>query len=70
MSTAVQQSLFGGPIRLACQGCDTESADGVDAIPAGWVDVIEERQSVVDLIEAWWTHIGTCPDCARENLGE
>lgn len=63
----MERQLFGGPIRLACRVCDREDADGVSEIPDDWVGVIEERQSSVDLIEAWWTHIGTCPDCSSEN---
>ena len=63
-------------IRLGCMYCDRGDFDGVDKIPADWVDVeevrsyeeacrpvaIEDRsRSVMD----WETHLGVCPDCKR-----
>lgn len=51
-------------IRLACVYCDDDSCDGVAEIPDGWEDV-----EVVDTGKQedsdWWTHLGTCPGCAR-----
>ena len=64
-----------GPIRLACFLCDREDCDGVDAVPANWEDV-ERVQSLAEAchtvhfldhtrsVMAWWTHLGTCPECA------
>jgi hypothetical protein len=32
-----------GKIRLACQYCNTEAFDGIEAIPTDWADVQEIR---------------------------
>ena len=68
-----------GKIRLACGSCDRDDFDGISKIPADWTDVsrvqslkasrrevdFEERgQSVFE----WYTHLGTCPDCQREEV--
>lgn len=70
-----------GPIRLACGNCFRDDCDGVKEIPPEWQDVSERQSledalttyedeedgpppkgySVLD----WWTHIGTCPECAK-----
>lgn len=54
-----------GSIRLACSLCDRDDCDGVSAIPEGWEDVCED--TVPDFVMKWWTHLGTCPDCAKEH---
>jgi hypothetical protein len=59
-------ALFGEPMRLACQFCDRDDADGVYAIPDGWTGTTEARQSCEDFREAWWTHIGVCPNCSAD----
>jgi hypothetical protein len=63
-------------IRLACQYCDTDEADGVTEIPSDWTDV----RFVQSLAEAyqeapaddpsrspfeWYTHLGVCPACRK-----
>lgn len=51
-------------MRLACVHCDDDSADGVTEIPPGWEDVAAVDTSKQEDSE-WWTHLGTCPTCAR-----
>ena len=63
-----------GRIRLACMHCDTDEFDGVNEIPADWVDV-DEFQSYEQSLEQvtpddptrspteWYTHLGVCPEC-------
>ena len=61
-------------IRLACRNCDTEECDGIEEIPADWVEVqfvqtLEASQQEVALnddsrsVTEWYTHLGLCPDC-------
>ena len=51
-----------GPIRLACIVCDRSDYDGVDSLPLYW-DEIVEIEADNDEGFAWWTHLGTCPEC-------
>lgn len=68
-----------GTIRLACGSCDREDFDGINEIPSDWIDVLEvqslkESRRQVDFddrtrsVLEWYTHLGTCPDCQREEL--
>jgi len=63
-------------IRLSCQYCDTQEADGVAEIPPGWTDVEEVQSYAASLEEIppddcirspleWYTHLGTCPECRK-----
>ena len=65
-----------GKIRLSCLHCDTEECDGVDAIPADWLEMDQYQsyeQSVEEVpihdltrsVAEWYTHLGVCPECAR-----
>ncbi|REJ74279.1 MAG: hypothetical protein DWQ45_06000 [Planctomycetota bacterium] len=65
-----------GRIRLACIHCDTGDYDGVNEIPADWVDVDEFQSYEQSLDEVtpddptrspteWYTHLGVCPECQR-----
>lgn len=66
-----------GKIRLGCQYCDRDDYDGVDELPADWIDIIEvqsfeESQRPRDLSSVpgmspfdWQTHLGVCPDCQQ-----
>ena len=65
-------------IRLACCSCDRVDFDGINALPDDWGD-IEEIQSLADSLRIvpiddaknspleWYTHLGTCPDCRKED---
>ena len=61
-----------GTIRLACLFCDRDEMDGVDEVPADWMDVDQVQSYESAMAEAepddadasvWWTHVGVCPDC-------
>ena len=65
-----------GRIRLACLHCDRDDCDGIQEIPADWLDVFEFQSDESSLDEIpvddqsrssldWYTHIGICPECAR-----
>lgn len=68
-----------GTIRLACEKCDTEEADGVRKIPNGWTRVgrfqsLRQSLSVYEGHEDapegysllhWFTHLGYCPECSK-----
>lgn len=68
-------------IRLACSCCDRDDMDGITAqqlqkaIKAGWIRVSQEQtyhQAIMESPPAqspldWWTHLGTCPDCAEDD---
>ena len=59
-------------IRLACQECDRDDYDGISpaelaqAANDGWEEIggpyADEWPDDDDL--GWWTHCGTCPECA------
>ncbi len=63
-------------IRLACSICDCTDYDGIDVVPPDW-EGVSEVQSYEDActevspddmqrdLTAWYTHIGTCPECAE-----
>ena len=53
-------------IRLACQLCDTQEADGVSEIPAGWDEVwaFSDKELASRDVGEWWTHLGYCPECS------
>ncbi|MEZ6117118.1 MAG: hypothetical protein R3C28_11170 [Pirellulaceae bacterium] len=65
-------------IRLACHLCDRTDFDGIDVLPDDWDD-IQEIQSLADSLRIipvddtknspleWYTHLGTCPDCRKED---
>jgi hypothetical protein len=66
-----------GKIRLACGECDRDDFDGVNRLPNDWIDITEvqalkESRREVDVddqsrnVFEWYTHIGTCPDCQKE----
>lgn len=66
------------PIRLACLECDTQEGDGILEIPATWKEVIEIQSLEAALAEVpaddkqrsvmeWYTHLGICPHCQKEN---
>jgi hypothetical protein len=50
-------------IRLACMSCDRDDCDGIDEIPEDWHDVSEWDEETVG---CWWTHMGDCPECWRQ----
>ena len=66
-------------IRLACHLCDRIDFDGIEVLPDDWTD-IQEVQSLADSLRVvplddrkkspfeWYTHLGTCPDCQKEDL--
>jgi hypothetical protein len=56
-------------IRLACSQCDTDQADGITkakAVETGWKEIVKDDLVLTHLDNdfRWWTHIGTCGDCA------
>ncbi len=52
-------------IRLACMECDREDFDGISELPADWYAI--DECGPLDETSRWWTHVGWCPDCLREN---
>ncbi len=61
-------------IRLSCNYCDREDFDGINEIPADWDNVEFVRTQAENEADeedsSWWTHIGTCPDCAAAEQSE
>lgn len=47
-----------GSFRLCCRECDREDCIGLDAIPAGWTDVLRDKES-------WYTHTARCTECSK-----
>ena len=67
-----------GRIRLACSACDRDDYDGVSQLPRGWINITKmqlwqesllrvEDEDQDQSVFQWYTHLGTCPDCQREN---
>ena len=52
-------------LRLACISCDREDGDGVPAVPEGWLEVEAINLGTRGPAD-WWTHLGYCPDCAKD----
>ncbi len=56
-------------IRLACWTCDRDDQDGIAPehlaylLAHGWSEFAEAGEQVGS---QWWTHLATCPNCARE----
>ena len=74
---AGRSTEIAGQIRLACTQCDREDCDGIDRIPEDWkyVDEVQTYEEACAEVAPedtsrsatdWWTHLGTCPDCAKE----
>jgi hypothetical protein len=66
-----------GQIRLACSACDRDDYDGVKKLPIGWSNLTKiqswqeshlrvEGEEPDRSVFRWYTHLGICPDCQRE----
>lgn len=61
-----------GRYRLSCAGCEREDYDGVKVLPKDWRGIyrVQSLRDAMTLWEGdnhdWWTHVGTCPECAQE----
>lgn len=53
-------------IRLACTECDRDDHDYVDELPEDWKDIVYVGLDNNDESGQWWTYLGTCPECAKD----
>lgn len=68
-------------VRLACVSCDRDDFDEITpaelrrAEAIGWQvtsqqQTLRESRSEAGPLGVWWTHLGTCPDCAAEDAAK